>query len=48
MPIPKDAYKALEEVVGPDNISDDPALCDTYIYPLTQTAISNPPKDAWG
>jgi hypothetical protein len=39
MAIPVEAYKALEEIVGPENISDDPALCDTYVYPLTATAI---------
>jgi glycolate oxidase len=39
MAIPRDAYQALEDIVGPDNISDDPALCDTYRYPLTHTAI---------
>jgi hypothetical protein len=39
MALSSEAYKALEEAVGPDFISDDPALCDTYIYPLTQMAI---------
>ncbi len=39
MAIPREAYREMEDVVGPDNISDDPALCDTYMYPLSHTAI---------
>lgn len=33
----KEIYREFEEVVGPDNISDDPALLDTYITPLCQS-----------
>jgi hypothetical protein len=35
----KEAYQELEDIVGPDNISDDPALLDSYRYPLSHTAI---------
>ena len=28
----REAYRALEDCVGPENISDDPVLCDTYAY----------------
>lgn len=37
MSISKEIYKALEDVVGPDNISDDPAILDTYITPMCQS-----------
>ena len=30
MPIPREAYQALENVVGPDWISEDPAVCHAY------------------
>jgi hypothetical protein len=30
MAIVKEAYKALEAIVGPDYISDDPAICEGY------------------
>src|SRR3990170_6513608 len=32
MALSRDAYRALEDIVGPDNISDDPALCDSYAF----------------
>lgn len=35
----KDIYRAFEDIVGPKNISDDPAVLDTYIYSLSHTAI---------
>lgn len=35
----KEAYQALLDIVGPENISDDPAVLDSYRYPLTHTAI---------
>lgn len=28
--IPRDAYRAIEDIVGPENISDDPAFLDSY------------------
>ena len=39
MALSREAYQAFESVVGPDNISDDPALLDSYRYPLSHTAI---------
>jgi hypothetical protein len=39
MTIPEEAYRALEDIVGPDNISDDPALLDSYVYPQNATSI---------
>lgn len=39
MALSRDAYRALEDIVGPDNISDDPALCDSYAFQyLAETA----------
>jgi FAD/FMN-containing dehydrogenase len=35
----KEAYKALENIVGPDYISDDPALLDSYTYPMATTSL---------
>jgi len=32
MALLKEAYQALEDVVGPDNISEDPAILDSYAY----------------
>ncbi|UCB45788.1 MAG: FAD-binding oxidoreductase [Spirochaetota bacterium] len=37
--MPKNIYKALEGIVGPENISDDPAVLDSYRYSLAHTAI---------
>ena len=39
MTLPKNVYKALEDIVGARNISDDPALLDSYRYSLAHTAI---------
>ena len=30
--IPRDAYLAIEDIVGPDNVSDDPAFLDSYAF----------------
>ena len=32
MSLPKGAYQALEDVLGPENISDDPAITTAYSY----------------
>lgn len=32
MALSKEAYQALEAIVGPDNISDDPAILDPYSF----------------
>ena len=39
MSLSKEIYRALEGIVGTDNISDDPALLDSYRYSLAHTAI---------
>ena len=39
MALTRESYRAFEDVVGPRNISDDPALLDSYRYPLSHTAI---------
>ena len=39
MPLPKNVYTALEDIVGAKNISDDPAILDSYRYSLAHTAI---------
>ncbi len=32
MEISRDAYRALEDVVGPENVTDDPAFLDSYAF----------------
>jgi glycolate oxidase len=39
MTLPRDVYQALEHIVGGANISDDPAVLDSYRYSLAHTAI---------
>lgn len=39
MTLPKNVYMALEDIVGPENICDDPAVLDSYRYSLAHTAI---------
>lgn len=39
MTLPKNVYLLLEDIVGPKNISDDPAVLDSYRYSLAHTAI---------
>jgi glycolate oxidase len=39
MTLPRNVYTALEDIVGPENISDDPAVLDSYRYSLAHTAI---------
>jgi hypothetical protein len=39
MTISRDVYQSFEDIVGPDYISDDPALLDTYIYPQNATSV---------
>ncbi|MEJ2641598.1 MAG: FAD-binding oxidoreductase, partial [Desulfosarcinaceae bacterium] len=39
MAFTKEIYRALEEIVGANHISDDPAVLDTYTYSLSHTAI---------
>jgi len=39
MTLPRHLYKALGDIVGQANISDDPAVLDSYRYSLAHTAI---------
>jgi hypothetical protein len=39
MALTREEYKAFEDVVGQNNISDDPALLDSYTYPLMATSL---------
>jgi len=32
MALPREVYEALEEIVGPDNITEEPATLDSYAY----------------
>ena len=32
MALSKEAYQALEDIVGPKNISEEPAVLDTYAW----------------
>ena len=42
MALSKETYRALEDIVGPDNISNDPALLDTYAFQyLAETVRPN-------
>jgi len=39
MALEKEIYTALEDIVGQRNISDDPALLDSYRYAMNHTAV---------
>ena len=39
MALSRRVYQALEDIVGGENISEDPAILDSYRYPLTHTSI---------
>lgn len=39
MALSREVYQVFEDIVGKNNVSDDPALLDTYRYPLSHTAI---------
>lgn len=39
MALSREKYQALEDIVGPENISDDPALLDSYTYPMATTSL---------
>ena len=32
MEIPREAYQAIEDIVGKDNVTDDPAFLDSYAF----------------
>jgi glycolate oxidase len=37
MVLSREIYQVFEDIVGKDNISDDPAVLDTYVTPLAQS-----------
>ena len=39
MTLARDVYRAFEDIVGSENIADDPAVLDSYVYSLSHTAI---------
>lgn len=39
MTFTQEIYRELADIVGNDNISDDPAVLDSYVYSLSHTAI---------
>ena len=39
MTLPREVYQTLEDIVGKNYISEDPAVLDSYIYALNQPAI---------
>ena len=39
MALSREIYQAFEDIVGPEYISDDPALLDSYTYPMATTSL---------
>src|SRR4030042_2917576 len=39
MALSKEQYQGLEDIVGRNYVSDDPAILDSYTYSLTMTSI---------
>ncbi len=39
MALKKDVYRALEDVVGPENISEDPVVIESYPFPIRKATI---------
>ena len=39
MSLSREQYRIFEDIVGPDHLSDDPILLDTYRLPLTSPAL---------
>jgi hypothetical protein len=37
--IPREAYRAIEDIVGADNISDDPAVLDSYAFEVMAETV---------
>src|SRR5512139_68282 len=44
MTLSKEVYAEFESIVGPENISDDPAILDSYSYSLSQTSLHMGPS----
>ena len=45
MALNRDFYKAVEDVIGPEYISDDPVVTESYAFPIR--AATAPPKDVY-
>ncbi|UCC16905.1 MAG: FAD-binding oxidoreductase [Dehalococcoidales bacterium] len=45
MALKRDFYKAVEDVIGPEYISDDPVVTESYAFPIR--AATAPPKDVY-
>jgi glycolate oxidase len=39
MTLSREVYAEFESIVGPQNISEDPAILDSYTYSLSQTSL---------
>lgn len=44
MALIKEQYKAFEDIVGSEFICDDPALLDSYTYPMASTSLHQGPS----
>ncbi len=42
--LPRDAYQALEDIVGPENISEDPAILDSYAFQMGSELVGFPTR----
>ena len=41
MALPREVYEVLEEIVGPDNITEEPATLDSYAYQWMAELVTN-------
>jgi glycolate oxidase len=46
MALPRDEYNALEDIVGPENISEEPAVMDSYAFQF-QTEMERVDQSHW-
>ena len=44
MEISRDAYRAIEDIVGPENVTDDPAFLDSYAFEVAGRAGPSQPQ----
>src|SRR4030042_2479474 len=44
MAIKQEIYRALEDVVGPENISEDPAILDSYAWRMNRPVVRFVPR----
>lgn len=42
MALSRDAYQALADAVGPDNITDEPAILDSYAFQRCAELVGRP------